>query len=366
MQHSTRVLPGTQTILQEAQLLIRSGEVVAVPTETVYGLAADARNPAAVKKIYEAKDRPEFDPLIVHVSEQHLKSPAGLIPSLVLEGVLAPQVAAWKHRDALEKLMIRFWPGPLSIVLPRGQKIPDIVTNKMATVAIRCPANPVFQSLLKLSGAPLAAPSANRFGRISPTRAEHVFQELNGRIPLILDGGPCAVGVESTILKFEDEPLRLTLLRPGKVSVEDITRITGAPVTVIPSTSRPEIVAPGMLDEHYAPVKPLLLCPRPFQKMVASMVVIPDALKNKKMGILSMGPLPESFWTGHRPEKVIELSSKQDPLEMSQRLFLSMRELDQDPHVDWILADVPAAASGLSDAIRDRLKRASQNKPRLE
>src|SRR5262249_29043895 len=157
--------------------------------------------------------RPSSDPLIVHVSDRHLRSPAGPLSSLALEGVIAPLVASWGSRAKIELLITRYWPGPLTLILPKGAAIADAVTGGQTTVGIRCPANPTFQQVLSTLNFPLAAPSANRFGKISPTRAKHVYHELGGLIPLILDGGPCLVGVESTIIRIEDDPFQATLLR---------------------------------------------------------------------------------------------------------------------------------------------------------
>ncbi|MBS1960026.1 MAG: L-threonylcarbamoyladenylate synthase [Bdellovibrionales bacterium] len=368
MRFTTRIHLATSDAIQEAAQLLKAGEVVGLPTETVYGLAANAHNANAVKEIFNVKQRPAFDPLIVHVSDQHLQSPAGPLASLSLEGTIAPQVATWKNRAKIELLIARYWPGPLTLVLPKGLSIPDVVTSGQPTVGIRCPAHLAFQQVLAATKFPLAAPSANLFGRISPTRAQHVYRELGGQIQLIIDGGPCTVGVESTIIQIIDEPFTVKILRPGKIAADEIERLIGTPVTPTPGIAQTQIqkqgaVAPGMLDEHYAPTKPLILTLRPFSQMVPSMVAVPNELKGKKVGILSTGPLLDSFWNTFNPVKVIELSHQAVPQEIAQRLFLSLRELDEDQTVDWILADVPEPTSGLGLAIRDRLNRASRNKP---
>lgn len=373
----TQLLSATDAALETAVKLLKNNELTALPTETVYGLAANAHQVQAVQKVFWAKDRPEHDPLIVHVSKKHLEHPAGILASMAMEGTISIDTVTWACKEKLELLLRRYWPGPLTLLLPRGTKIPDLVTNGSLWVGVRCPDHPVFQDVLKRLAFPLAAPSANRFGRISPTRAQHVWDELNGKIPLIIDGGPCQVGVESTILKVEDEPYQATLLRPGKLGTEEIEKILQVSVSTLPSTSKPKptptLEAPGQLDEHYAPQKPLWLVAKPFYRAVPSMIQLP-AFDHSKMGVLSMSPLSESYLSAWNPQKWIELSHQNpthEPLQaeqwqqMAQRLFHSLRELDQDPHVQWIICDVPEGESGLVQAIRDRLKRASTNKPSM-
>src|SRR5262245_21143241 len=217
---ATILTPSEGNISRAADAL-RRGELVGMPTETVYGLAANAFDASAVARIFAAKDRPSFDPLIVHVVR-----PAGPLEREVLSGLedegiveisRLPQLA----RERADVLLRRFWPGPLTLVLPRGRRIPDLVTSGLETVAIRMPAHPVAQALLKVAAIPLAAPSANRFGRISPTTAAHVVQELGDRIGIVIDGGSSTVGVESTVVAIGNDGT-LSLLRPGGVAVEAI------------------------------------------------------------------------------------------------------------------------------------------------
>ena len=226
------------TNLSAAIERIRSGGVVAIPTETVYGLAADAFNPLAVARIFEIKKRPFFDPLIVHIADAaHIHRVATNIPG------------------AAQKLMNEFWPGPLTLVLPKTTTVPDIVTSGLPTVAVRVPDHILARHLIKEAGTPLAAPSANLFGRVSPTTAQHVREQLGDSVDLILDGGPCRVGLESTIVSF-DGP-RPCVLRLGGLTVEEIERVAG-PVNV--QTIDPEKPqAPGNLPQHYAPRTPLYL-----------------------------------------------------------------------------------------------------------
>src|SRR5579871_1590015 len=218
-------------LLQAAETLKRGG-LVAIPTETVYGLAANALDVRAVAKIFAAKDRPFFDPLIVHLAE-----------------------LSWWPRVATEfppmarKLAERFWPGPLTLILPKSDSIPDLVTSGMSTVGVRVPDHPLTRELLRLADVPAAAPSANPFGRLSPTTAEHVRRQLGDRVDFILDGGPCRVGVESTIVHVEGDVA--TLLRPGGVPLEEIEAVIG-PVHLSASSPQNAPAAPGMLDGHYA------------------------------------------------------------------------------------------------------------------
>src|SRR5262249_19767115 len=228
-------------VIERAAELLRRGEVVAFPTETVYGLGANALDEAAVRRVFEAKGRPANNPLIVHVT--HAEQAVGL-------------TGDWP--EAAAKLAARFWPGPLTLVLPRSPRVPDVVTAGGPTVAVRMPAHPVAFGLIRAAGVPLAAPSANRSGELSPTRAEHVLVSLGGRIPLILDGGPTTGGIESTVVDVTGTPVRL--LRPGLVSVADLERIVGPLAVPSPlDTSETALPSPGMLSRHYAPRTPVTL-----------------------------------------------------------------------------------------------------------
>ena len=235
----TRVLKADQSALEEAARLIRAGEVVGFPTETVYGLGANALDAAAVRKIFQAKGRPGDNPLIVHVADMEQ------IPPLI-EGPLPPQARA---------LAQAFWPGPLTMILPKSPRIPPEVSAGLDTVGIRMPVHPAAQALIRQSGLPIAAPSANRSGRPSPTAAAHVLEDMVGRVPLILDGGPCGVGLESTVLDVGVQPPRV--LRPGGITPEMIAGVAGG-VEVDGSALRPlapgeTARSPGMKYRHYAP-----------------------------------------------------------------------------------------------------------------
>ena len=234
----------------EAVRLLAGGEIVALPTETVYGLAADAFCPEAVARVFAAKERPEFDPLIVHIHSQRDLERVALIPE--------------DCRETVDQLASAFWPGPLTMVLPKHPDVPDLVTSGLPTVAVRRSAHPVFRAVLKALGQPLAAPSANRFGRISPTSASAVLRELEGRIPLIIDGGACREGLESTIVAIEPRPGKkpiLRLHRSGPITREQLQTIGKVEKPLSAATGKP--VTPGQLASHYAPRTPLQLLERP-------------------------------------------------------------------------------------------------------
>lgn len=298
----TRILPYGDDGIEEAARLILAGEAVAVPTETVYGLAADATNGAAVAKIYEAKGRPSFNPLIVHVPDVHFAQSLGFFDEAAL------------------MLAERHWPGPLTLVVPlrEGAGIASIVTAGLPTIGLRVPAHPAMQALLRRVNRPLAAPSANASGAISPTRAEHVAASLGGRIALIIDGGPTIHGLESTIVAATGGPLRL--LRPGPVDV------SAAP------DAGEKIEAPGQLASHYAPSKPLR---------------INAAAAEADEFLIGFGDV----------EGDANLSPSADLVEAASRLFDLLHRADEAAKRRIAVAPIPQA--GLGAAINDRLKRAA-------
>ena len=313
-----------EAILHAAEI-IRRGGIVAFPTETVYGLGANAFNPLAVARVFETKRRPYFDPLIVHVA-----NPADVEK-------LAKQIPS-----NAKKLIERFWPGPLTVVLLKEENIPDIVTAGLPTVAIRMPSHPMALALIKKSKCPIAAPSANPFGYLSPTTAEHVREQLGDQIDFILDGGPCLVGVESTIVSFSTRKPRL--LRPGGVSLEEIQSIIGKVEVSSAMESRPS--APGMLARHYAPRTPIMLDLG--EKDLSS-------YKNRKIGFLLFREPKKSF----KKEHIEVLSKKGDLREAAANLFSAIRRLDA-LHLDLIVAE-PVPEVGLGRAIMDRIRRASKH-----
>jgi L-threonylcarbamoyladenylate synthase len=298
----TRVVPYNDESIAEAARLILAGEPVAVPTETVYGLAADAANPQAVARIYEAKGRPSFNPLIVHVPDLAAAERIGIF------GIEARALAE------------RHWPGPLTLVVSLHQDagIASIVTAGLPTVGVRVPAHPAMQALLRSANRPLAAPSANASGSISPTRAEHVLKSLGGRIPLIVDGGPTERGLESTIVAATGGPLRLLRLGPIAIDAE--------------AGSEEKIEAPGQLASHYAPSKPLRLN---------------AAAREAGEYLIGFGAVAGDS----------SLSASGDLVEAAARLFDLLHRADASPEPRIAIAPVPN--DGLGAAINDRLRRAA-------
>lgn len=309
-----------QDIVQATKLL-HEGNVVAIPTETVYGLAGNALNSDAVLEIFKVKERPFFDPLIVHV-----------------HSVKAAEQWVEEIPEAARLLFAAFSPGPLTILLQKKAIISDLVTAGLPQVAVRIPNHDLTLALLEKTNLPLAAPSANPFGYISPTTSQHVFNQLQGKIHQILDGGPCKIGVESTIVGFENG--KTIVYRLGGLAVENIEKIVGKVEVKVNKSSNPK--APGMLKSHYAPKKPLYL------------QAIDDAFflkTNKKIGVISFSKL---FPQAHIQEV---LSPKKDLNEAAKNLFAAMRFLDEQD-IDIIIAEI-FPDEGLGRAINDRLQRAS-------
>jgi L-threonylcarbamoyladenylate synthase len=317
------IAPAGAASIARAVELLRAGEVIGLPTETVYGLAADALNLSALARIFETKQRPLFDPLILHAADA-----AGAFDL----AQIVPEAA----RRCAEK----FWPGPLTLVLPKKAIVPDLATSGLPGVALRVPAHPVAQALLRAFSGPLAAPSANRFGRISPTDAAAVRTELGDAVALILDGGPCTVGIESSVLDLSSE--NPVLLRAGGVPVEELEKIVGAIERARPVDENP--AAPGQLKHHYAPRKPL--------RLVADAAQIP---REGDTGALVFG-------TAHIPDKfpgVVEnLSPVGDLREAAANFFRALRRLDDNSRVTLIYA-ARLPERGLGLAINERLERAA-------
>ena len=337
----TRILSATDDDHRDAETeavaLLAAGEVVALPTETVYGLAADAFNPDAVAKIFATKERPNFDPLIVHVSRRGELFEVAEVPDDI--------------RETVEKLTDTFWPGPLTLVLPKKPCVPDLVTSGLPTVAVRQSAHPVFRAIGKTLGRPLAAPSANRFGRISPTSASAVEKELGGRIPLIIDGGACRDGLESTIISIEPREGKkpvFRLLRAGPVTKEDLQPF--GRVEKVKESPGESPQAPGRLPGHYAPATPLFLFDDPAD-------FHPEP--GKRYGLLSYrGDEAPGYVQAHDWETIESLSPGSGKLaEAAIRLFFLLRKLDE-AGLDGIVAE-PVSETGLGVAIMDRLRRAA-------
>jgi L-threonylcarbamoyladenylate synthase len=314
------VLPAIPEAILKASRVIKNGGVVAFPTETVYGLGTDAFNAYAVARIFEVKNRPHFDPIIVHICD--------LAQLKLLVKKIPPQA---------EKLIKQFWPGPLTLVLEKTDRVPKIITAGLSTVAVRMPANQIAQELIKKSGVPIAAPSANKFGCLSPTTAEHVKKQLGDKIEMILDGGKCQFGIESTVIYFDNE--NPTILRHGALPQEDIEKVIGKVKTL--KKFRPGL-SPGTLPKHYAPQTPI--------KIIGPKTKID---KEKKIGLLAF--MPPKNTEGFCAVEI--LSARGDYLEAAANFFAALHRLDE-MNLDLIYAE-RIKEIGLGRAIMERLKKAS-------
>ncbi len=305
------VVPADDASIAAAAQLLHAGQIVAIPTETVYGLAADAQNAEAVAHIYAAKGRPDFNPLIVHVRDRKAAEKLGLFNATA------------------QALAEAFWPGPLTLVLPlkQGAPVARAVTAGLPTIAIRCPNHPVIQALLLKSDLSLAAPSANRSGAISPTRADHVLKGLGGAVPMILDGGPCSAGLESTIVAVRDDGWQV--LRPGPVSATLIEQTLGYPPLSVPMSA---IEAPGQMASHYAPSKPVRLN-----------VTVPE----KGEYLIGFGAIAGD----------VNLSATGDLAQAAANLFEALHNADAS--LATAIAVAPIPHEGIGIAINDRLSRAA-------
>ena len=315
------IVPATSEQLDRAVALLRGGAVVAFPTETVYGLGANAFDARAVARIFEIKARPAFDPLIVHISDDDMLE-------RVAEDV--PQNA--------RVLMERFWPGPLTIVLRKGPQIPELVTAGLSNVAVRMPAHPIARALIQRAALPLAAPSANPFGYLSPTRAEHVARMLGEHVDLIVDGGPTEHGVESTIVMIEPRP---ALLRHGAIPIDDIEAVIGPLERELTDEHKP--LAPGRLPQHYAPHTPV--------RVISVPANVPERERADAVLLAFRAPVP-----GYRAVRV--LSESGDLREAAARLFDYLHELDRVGAARIDAEQVPSQGVGI--AIMDRLQRAGR------
>ena len=334
-------LSDNRKLYARAAEALGAGALVGIPTETVYGLGADALNPEAVARIFEAKGRPSFDPLIIHVHhgcevEKYTAVPEGL-------------------KDLVHTLASRFWPGPLTLVLPKADIIPDIVTSGLPTVAVRVSAHPAMRGVAKALGRPIAAPSANRFGHISPTSASAVQKELGGSIEMILDAGACSEGLESTIVRpvlDEKGKPSLELLREGPVTREqfrNLVKVVRRKPSCRPVAEESPADAPGQLTSHYAPRKPMLLL-EPGENFAPA--------EGVRYGLLSYEGTSALAREGDWAEVVAMSPGSGRLAEAAVRLFALMRQMDENEAIDVIVAEsVPE--SGLGRAIMDRLRRAS-------
>ncbi|MBN2857753.1 MAG: threonylcarbamoyl-AMP synthase [Candidatus Delongbacteria bacterium] len=317
---NTDIAEGIEHDIEKAAKFIREGKLVAFPTETVYGLGANALDPFAVAAIFELKERPSFDPLIVHIADF----------DQLLE--LTSEID-----DRVRMVAERFWPGPLTLILPKSSMVPDIVTSGLPTVGIRMPDNPVALELIRRSGCPVAAPSANKFGRISPTSASHVRKQLPDA-DYILDGGKTTVGIESTIIKFTKAGFQI--LRNGIITKEDIERI----IPFDPEPVKEDLTAPGMMKSHYSPVKRIIIADDPD--------TIPD---RSRAGLISFtGDLENGY------RKIIRVSERSDLKDYAVNMFEAMHSLEDDEEIELIVAE-PVCETGIGKAIMDRLRKAAYN-----
>jgi L-threonylcarbamoyladenylate synthase len=310
--------------IANAVRLLSAGGLVAVPTETVYGLGADAQNEAAIRRIFEVKRRPPSHPLIVHLAD------SSWLAKWVRE--VPPEASA---------LAAAFWPGPLTLVLPRSDRVLDAITGGQDTVAVRVPQHPLMHQLLVALGRGIAAPSANRFGKLSPTTAEHVREELGNEVDLIVDGGPCSIGIESTIVDLSGSSP--ALLRPGGVSKEELERVLGRPVPIARAGG---VRAPGLLPSHYAPAAAVVLSES--DQVLSRVQALHRAGRRVAVVVPEALPLPDG---------VGQFPSGREAAGFARRLYATLREIDRQGFE--VVVVVPPSNSGLGRAIRDRLTKAA-------
>jgi L-threonylcarbamoyladenylate synthase len=339
--HTTQRLTASPEDIARAAKILRSGGTIAFPTETVYGLGANALDANAVANIFTAKERPNWDPIIVHVSDRAMLDQVAIVP---------PQA---------EPLIAAFWPGPLTLLLPRTSQVPDNVTAGRPLVGVRMPAHPIALALIEAAGRPIAAPSANRFGRTSPTTAQHVLEDLDHRIDAILDGGPTTVGLESTVIGLSTAPDQspIILYRPGAITTAMLEPIAG-PITLYQppqqSAAEPQsLPSPGVGIRHYAPRARLVLVNTESELNNHLVRLIAN---KEKIGVM----LPQNWTVHHRHVEVFHWNSFDDNTALAHTLFAGLRDLDKRG-VTIILCPLPSN-DGLGHAIRDRLEKAAKSK----
>ena len=331
----TRLLQADAAGIAAAAAILRAGGLVAFPTETVYGLGANALDAHAAAAIFEAKQRPANDPLIIHVQRAAQVGEVGLVNRFV------------------QQLGDRFWPGPLTLVVPKRGHVPTEVTAGLDTVAVRVPAHPVAQALLEAAGLAVAAPSANLFGRPSPTRAQHVLDDLDGRIDAVVDGGPTSIGVESTIVDVSGP--RPRLLRPGGVAAEDVEAVLGVALLGPPPPIDGPQLAPGLLPAHYAPRTPLILVVGDAARLRTEVELALAA--GQRVGVVLLTE-DRSFMP---PDVRVEVvGTWSDPAQSATRLFEAIRSLDAAGLDVMLVRELAEPSSGLGRALDDRLRRAAR------
>ena len=337
--------PEMREAIERAAGILRDGGLVALPTETVYGLGANALDGAAVERIFKAKSRPAWDPVIVHVATED-----------ALEGLVS-EVSA-----AARRLMERFWPGPLTLLLPRTRVVPDVVTAGRRLVGVRMPSHPVALEVIRRAGVPVAAPSANRFGHISPTTPEHVLDDLDGRIDAVVDAGPTQRGVESTVLDPSTSPMMI--YRPGAVTMEQISEVAG-PVElyrgddVLRETPEAAMPSPGVGLRHYSPRARLVLIEAPDEELDACIAKAAKAEQGERLGVM----LPGGVAAPREIEaRIYEWGRWGEPETLARELYAGLRALDA-AGCNVIVCPVPTA-EGIGAAIRDRLQKAGNKRTR--
>jgi L-threonylcarbamoyladenylate synthase len=337
-----------KSAIAQAAEILRAGGLVALPTETVYGLGANALNADAVSRIFEAKQRPSWDPIIVHI--------AGPVPQNRMLGSLVTNLPS-----GADDLMRAFWPGPLTLLLPRSAAVPDIITAGRPLVGIRMPAHPVAFELIRTAGVPVAAPSANLFGHISPTTAEHVLEDLDGKIDAVLDAGPTQHGVESTVLDPNQSPMMI--YRPGAVTAAQISQIAGCVETlkgkILPdAAAREALPSPGVGLRHYAPRARLILVEGTLPELAARLSAAAQRYERERLGVMLPSELANvDFGAPLRAGTEFPWGRWSAPQELAENLYAGLRALDAQG-CDVILCPVPEPG-GIGDAIRDRLRKAA-------
>ena len=340
----TKLIKTNDSNINETALLageiLRNGGIVAIPTETVYGLAANALSGEAVKKIFEAKGRPQDNPLIVHVTDISEVTP--LVKSIP---------------DEARRLAERFWPGPLTMIMPKSDLIPDETSGGLSTVAVRCPSHPVARAIIRAAGVPLAAPSANVSGRPSPTNAKYVFEDMNGKIDMIVDGGQSEVGVESTVVTLAQKPARL--LRPGGITAEQLKSVLGEVViddaVLHMLKSGEKAASPGMKYKHYAPDADLKIVEGDMAKVVDYINDNTKKLINEgfKVAIMTTDETRHFYTDGI----VISMGHKSDELSVARHLYAILREFDNE-HVDYVFSE-SFETENVGRAVMNRLIKAA-------
>jgi L-threonylcarbamoyladenylate synthase len=337
-----------QAAIAQAAQILRSGGLVALPTETVYGLGANALDPSAVARIFEAKQRPAWDPIIVHIAGPALQNP-----------MLEPLVT--RVTPAAHDLMHAFWPGPLTLLLPRSAAVPDIITANRPLVGIRMPAHPVAFELIRQAGVPIAAPSANVFGHISPTTAAHVLEDLDGIIDAVLDAGSAQHGLESTVLDPNQFPMMI--YRPGAITAAQISEIAGPVETledkILPTAAaRESLPSPGVGLRHYAPRAKLILIEGPLAELPARLAETAKLYQRERLGVMLPSELANiDLGSPLRAGTEFAWGRWSTPQELAEKLYAGFRALDAQG-CDVILCPMPEPG-GIGDAIRDRLRKAS-------